>query len=110
VVVPRELFNEDTKEVAVVIVRGVVPASPEWRKPTLVESRVEDSLTNLAQEIKWRLDRGAVGLFESTSTWTRGDRQVIDTTGKNHCVKCHYLLVGLPLFLLACIYLFIYLW
>jgi hypothetical protein len=56
--------------------------SPERRKATLVESRFEGSLTNVAQEIKWRLDRGAVGCFESTSTWTRGDWQVIDTTGK----------------------------
>jgi hypothetical protein len=83
VVVPHELFNEDCEEVAVVIVRGVVLASLERRKATLVESRFEDSLTNLAQEIKWRLDRGAVGCFESTSTWTRGDRQVIDTARKN---------------------------
>jgi hypothetical protein len=29
VVVPRELFNEDSEEVTVVIVRGVVLASPE---------------------------------------------------------------------------------
>lgn len=69
------------------IVRGVVLASPERWKATLVESRFEGSLTNPAQEIKWRLDRGAVGSFESTSTWTRGDRQVIDTTGKNSL--CH---------------------
>ena len=52
-----------------------------------MESRFEGSLTNPAQEIKWRLDRGAVGSFESTSTWTRGDRQVIDTTGKKSL--CH---------------------
>jgi hypothetical protein len=82
VVVPRELFKGDCEEAAVVIVRGVVLASPEWWKATLVESRFEDSLTNTAQEIKWTLDRGAVGCFESTSTWTRGDQQVIDTTGK----------------------------
>jgi hypothetical protein len=31
-VVPRELFNEDYEEVAVLIVRGVVLASPERRK------------------------------------------------------------------------------
>jgi hypothetical protein len=58
-----------------------------------VELRFEGSLTNPAQEIKWRLDRGAVGCFESTSTWTRGDRQVIDTTGKNHCASEHLLLL-----------------
>jgi hypothetical protein len=80
--VPHELFYEDCEEVAVVIVRGVVLASPERRKATLVESMFEGSLTNPAQEIKWRLDRGVVGCFESTSTWTRGGRQVIDTTGK----------------------------
>jgi hypothetical protein len=91
------------------VTRGVVLASPERWKATLVESRFEGSLTNPAQEIKWRLDRGAVECFESTSTWTRGDRQVIDTTGKNHCVKCHHLPVGLQLSSLACIYLFIYL-
>jgi hypothetical protein len=109
VVVPRELFNEDCEEAAVVIVRGVVLALPGRRKSTLVESRFEDSLTNLAEGIKWRLDRGAVGCFECTSMWTRGDRQVINTTGKNHCVKYHHLPVGLQLPSLACIYLFIYL-
>jgi hypothetical protein len=66
----------------VVIMRGVVLSSPERRKETLVESRFEGSLTNSAQEIKWRLDRGAVGCFESTSTWTRDDWQFIDTMGK----------------------------
>jgi hypothetical protein len=82
VVVPREFFNKDCEEVVVVIARGVVLALLERRKTTLVESRFEGSLTNPAQEIKQRLDRGAVGCFESTSTWTRGDRQVIDTTEK----------------------------
>jgi hypothetical protein len=108
VVVPRELFNECCEE-AMVIVRGIVLASRERRKATLVESRFEDSLTNLAREIKWRLDRGAIGYYESTSTWTRGDRQVIDTTRKKRCVKCHHLPVGLHLSSLACTYLFIYL-
>jgi hypothetical protein len=103
VVVARELFKGDCEEAAVVILRGVVLASPERRKATLVESRFEDSLTNPAQEIKWRLDRGAVGCFESTLTWTRGDRQVIDTTGKNHCFECHHLPVSLQLSSLACI-------
>jgi hypothetical protein len=28
------------------------------------------------------LDRGAVESFESTSTWIRGDRQIIDTMRK----------------------------
>jgi hypothetical protein len=36
----------------------------------------------MAQEINKSLDRGVVACFESTSTWTGGDQQVIDTTGK----------------------------
>jgi hypothetical protein len=41
VVVPCELFNEECEETVVVIVRGVVLASQERRKATLVESRFE---------------------------------------------------------------------
>jgi hypothetical protein len=36
----------------------------------------------LGSKIKSCLDRGASENLESTSTWIRGDRQIIDTTGK----------------------------
>jgi hypothetical protein len=35
----------------------------------------------LGSKIKPCLDRGASESLKSTSTWIRGDRQIIDTTG-----------------------------
>jgi hypothetical protein len=40
------------------------------------------SLVQAGSRSRVVLDRGVVESFESTSTWIRGDRQVIDTTEK----------------------------
>jgi hypothetical protein len=49
----------------------------------------------LVSKIKPCLDRGAIEILESTSTWIRGDRQIIDTTGIKSDVSFSILLISL---------------
>jgi hypothetical protein len=64
----------------VFIVRG--SCLPRWGdKGKLVESRHLVISFPFGSKIKLRLDKGASESLKSTTTWIRGDRQIIDTTG-----------------------------